>query len=140
MQEIEAGLLRLAQSYPGRLAAQGILLAGFSLGAILASRFAVAAPARFPRLYLVEGGHQVWDAPSLRQFARGGGQGVVLGCGSRLCAARSASLCQRLKDQGMACARVLAPGLGHSYTVPLPGLARVPWEELVRQDPRWTRR
>jgi pimeloyl-ACP methyl ester carboxylesterase len=137
MQEIEAGLAALNRRHPARLDAGGILLAGFSLGAILAARFAVAAPARFPRLYLVEGGHQVWDAVGLRRFARGGGKGVVLGCGSRGCAARSAVLCQRLEREGVGCAQVVAPGLGHSYTAPLPTLARRSWETLVRPDPRW---
>jgi len=129
--ELEAGARALAQRQPGRVSSGPVLLAGFSLGAILASRLAVAAPARFPRLYLVEGGQQVWTPATLASFARGGGKALVLGCGSKGCGVWARQVCAEATRRGLGCAAVVAPQLGHSYTAPLPSLAREPWRRLL---------
>jgi pimeloyl-ACP methyl ester carboxylesterase len=135
--EMEAGI-GVLRGLPGVTLAEGpILLAGFSLGAIVASRFAVEAPARFPRLYLVEGGQAVWTGAALRRFASQGGRGLLFGCGRTGCAAQSERLCKQARTLGLICRVVTAPGLGHSYTEPLPGLARPAFRELLATDPRF---
>ncbi len=137
MAEIEAGLAALRARFPGRQAPGPMVLAGFSLGAILASRFAVANPKRFPYLYLAEGGHKVWTPTNIWRFASSGGQSLVLGCGGRGCGARSNSLCRACKKAGVHCSSVTALGLGHSYTDPLLGLALPLFRQMMTSDPRW---
>lgn len=106
------------------------LLAGFSLGAILAARLAVARPADFPRLYLVEGSHHVWTPAAVRRFGRGGGRAVLFGCGRRGCLAQSRRICRALRRQKVTCEAVLAPGLGHGYDGALPRVAKPAFERL----------
>jgi pimeloyl-ACP methyl ester carboxylesterase len=138
MAEIQAGLEALAARFPGRLAEGPPLLIGFSLGAIHSARFAVAAPKRFPRLYLVEGSHKVWTPKNIRRFAKGGGQAVLFGCGRRGCGAQSRRLCKALTQAGVRCAEATIPSLGHSYTQPLTGKALPLFNEMMADDPRWS--
>lgn len=135
--EMEAGI-RVLRGLPGVALAEGpILLAGFSLGAVVASRLAVEAPARFPRLYLVEGGQAVWTEAALRRFGSRGGRGLLFGCGRAGCAAQSERLCRKARSLGLLCRVVTARELGHSYTEPLPRLAAPAFQELVASDPRF---
>jgi len=137
MAEIDAALRALEARYPGRVDAATPLLAGFSLGAIYSARFAVAHPARFPRLYLVEGSHKVWTRRNMRRFARGGGRAVLFGCGRKGCGAWSRRLCKGLSRLKVSCAEVTVPTLGHSYTDPLPRRALPLFRKMVAEDTRW---
>jgi len=136
--EIDAALSALDARYPGRVDRERPLLAGFSLGAIYSARFAVATPARFPRLYLVEGSHKVWTAKNMRRFARKGGKAVLFGCGRKGCGAWSRRLCRGFARLKVRCAEVTVPGLGHSYGDPLPRRARPLFRELISDDPRFS--
>jgi pimeloyl-ACP methyl ester carboxylesterase len=131
--EVDAALAALARAHPDRVAPGPPLLAGFSLGAILAARFAVASPDRFPRLYLVEGSHQVWDPPAVARFARGGGRAIVFGCGGRGCGAVTRRLCAGFARAKVDCATATAPRLGHGYGAPLPELVRPSWRSLFAE-------
>ena len=124
--EIKAALAALEAKHPGRQAARPVVLAGFSLGAIYAARFAVAAPGTFPWLYLVEGSHKVWTPANIRRFARGGGKAVLFGCGQKWCGRATRRICKGLRSRGVRCAEITVPGLGHSYGRPLTIRAR-PW-------------
>lgn len=135
--EIKAGLLALERRFPGRVDPVRPLLAGFSLGAIYAARFAVAQPARFPRLYLVEGSQRVWTAKNVRRFARGGGQRVVFGCGRKGCGARSRRICKILRARKLRCAEATVPRLGHSYVRPLTTLALPLFRAMLAEDARF---
>jgi pimeloyl-ACP methyl ester carboxylesterase len=138
MKEIDAALAALERRFPRRVAKDPLLLAGFSLGAILSARFAVAAPKRFPLLYLVEGSHRVWTPKNIRRFAKGGGKAVLFGCGRRGCGAQSRRICRGLKKHGVWCSEVTVPTLGHSYTAPLPQRALPLFRQMVALDPRWS--
>lgn len=140
MAEIDAALAALKARHPDRVDDRAPLLAGFSLGAIYAARFAVASPRRFPRLYLVEGSHKVWTARNLRRFARGGGKWVVFGCGRKGCGAWSRRLCKSFVRQGVSCAEETVPDLGHSYTEPLPAKVLPHFRKMVADDGRWPAR
>jgi pimeloyl-ACP methyl ester carboxylesterase len=137
LQEVDAALAALKEKYPGRVDPSAPVLAGFSLGAIYSARFAVAQPARFPRLYLVEGSHKVWTYKAMRRFARKGGKAVLFGCGRRGCGAQSRRICRGLKKLKVWCTEVTVPGLGHSYTDPLPARALPGFREMMGADPRW---
>jgi pimeloyl-ACP methyl ester carboxylesterase len=135
--EIDAGI-KVLRAVPGVTIADGpVLLAGFSLGAINAARLGVESPRRYPRLYLVEGGHAVWTAEALGRFARQGGRGLVFGCGHAGCTAQSERICRQALKLRLTCQVVSAKNLGHSYTDPLPGLARPSIKELLAGDERW---
>jgi pimeloyl-ACP methyl ester carboxylesterase len=135
--EIEAGLAALRAAYPDRIATGPTVLIGFSLGAIIAARLAVEEPARFPRLLLVEGAHAVFTPEAVRRFARRGGSGVVFGCGSRGCGLAARRICSLLRREKLECAEVTVPGLGHTYTDPIPSRARGSFDRLVSSDVRW---
>jgi pimeloyl-ACP methyl ester carboxylesterase len=135
--EIEAGVAALRARHPGRVADGPLLIIGFSLGAIIGARLAVETPARLPRLVLVEGAHDVLAPENVRRFARGGGKGVVFGCGSRGCGARARRLCGALQRAGLICAEATAPDLGHTYTGPIPKLVRPHVDHMLAGDPRW---
>jgi pimeloyl-ACP methyl ester carboxylesterase len=135
--EIEAGL-RALREVPGVTIVDGpVLLAGFSLGAINASRLGVESPRRYPRLYLVEGGHAVWTSEAIGRFARQGGRGLLFGCGHAGCTAQSERICRQAIKLRLTCQVVSAKNLGHSYTDPLPRLARPGFKELLAGDERW---
>lgn len=129
--EIYTALAALEARHPGRQARGPVLLAGFSLGAIYAARFAVADPKKYPRLYLVEGSHRVWTAANIRRFGRGGGKAVLFGCGQKWCGARSRRICKALRRHGVRCAEITVAGLGHGYGRPLTTLARPLFTEMI---------
>jgi pimeloyl-ACP methyl ester carboxylesterase len=137
MREIDAALAALKARYPGRVDIERPLLTGISLGAIYSARFAVAKPERFPRLYLVEGSHKVWKWKAMRRFARRGGKAVLFGCGRKGCGAWSRRICRGLTKLRVWCAEVTVPGLGHTYTSPLPERALPKFREMMATDPRW---
>lgn len=133
--EIKAALATLRAKHPGRQDAGPLLLAGFSLGAIHAARFAVAEPKKYPRLYLVEGSHRVWTAKNIRRFARKGGQAVLFACGRKGCGAQSRRICRALRHYKVQCAEVTVPTLGHSYNHPLTARARPLFKQLILRQP-----
>jgi len=137
MQEIDAALAALKARYPDRVDDGPLLLAGFSLGAVYAARYAAARPERFPRLYLVEGSHKEWRPEAVRRFATKGGRAVLFGCGRKGCGAWSRRLCRSFAALEVQCAEVTVPDLGHSYTEPLPERALPLFREMVSSDPRW---
>jgi hypothetical protein len=77
--EIEAGLAALEARYPGRVTREGMVLAGFSLGAILAPGLVESSPGKYPHLFLVEGGVEKLDKKRIASLRRAG----VAGAGSR---------------------------------------------------------
>lgn len=129
--EIRAALATLEAKHPGRRVAGPVALAGFSLGAIYAARFAVADPRKYPRLYLVEGSQKVWTRANIRRFGRGGGKAVLFGCGQRWCGAASRRICKSLRRHGVSCAEVTVPRLGHGYGRPLTTLARPLFSRMI---------
>lgn len=129
--EIRTALAALEAKHPGRRAVGPVVLAGFSLGAIYAARFAVAEPKKYPRLYLVEGSHKVWTAANIRRFGRGGGEAVLFGCGQKWCGAASRRICKALRRHGVQCAEITVPRLGHSYGRPLTTLARPLFSKMI---------
>jgi pimeloyl-ACP methyl ester carboxylesterase len=137
LREVDAALAALKARYTDRVDTSTPLLTGISLGAIYAARFAVATPRRFPRLYLVEGAHKVWTYKAMRRFAKRGGQAVVFGCGRKGCGAQSRRICRGLTGLGAACSEVTVPGLGHTYTEPLPTRARPLFLQMMAADQRW---
>jgi pimeloyl-ACP methyl ester carboxylesterase len=69
---IDASLAALEDRYPAYADTSTPLLAGFSLGASEILTLAVQAPARFPRIALVEGGTSGWTDARIEAYRAGG--------------------------------------------------------------------
>jgi pimeloyl-ACP methyl ester carboxylesterase len=127
--EIDAGMAALKARYGAWLVDGPVVYTGFSLGAILGVKIAARRPASFPRLVLIEGGHDGWTYARVKAFAAGGGKRVLFACGQKGCQLAAASAAQRLRATEVDSRVVLAPGVGHSYGGPVSGLIaeELPW-------------
>jgi pimeloyl-ACP methyl ester carboxylesterase len=138
--EIEAGLAVLRERFPGRLDEGPALYIGFSLGARFGISIALAHPGRYPRLLLSEGGHDDWNAASVRRFAEGGGLRVLFGCGDLACVAEAKPKVPILEAAGIQVKRVYGAGSGHQPYGPLFDETRRVIDWLFEGDPRWVNR
>ncbi|MCC6527035.1 MAG: hypothetical protein IT373_30590, partial [Polyangiaceae bacterium] len=114
--EVAVGLAALARRFGADAATDGELVwGGFSWGAILGVGIARGAPARYPRLVLVEGGHDPWTAAAAHAYAAAGGKRVLFVCGSMGCVHAAVPPAARLAASGVAIKIELADGMGHGY-------------------------
>ncbi|MFO8070723.1 MAG: hypothetical protein R6V85_02505 [Polyangia bacterium] len=136
--EIEAALSALEERYPGRVSRDEMVLAGFSLGAILAPALAVDEPGRYDVLFLVEGGTKKLDRRWILSLKKAGVRGVGLamsGAGRRNIARGAA---RRLDRLGLGAAFVDMSGAGHAYSDDFARAGRAAVEKLLetsREDP-----
>jgi len=131
--EIAAGRAALVARHPGRVADGPDVYVGFSQGAHRISRMALADPARFPRVQLIEGGASFWRGPT--RYARHGGR-VALVCAMRWCEQRGRRAAEAL-NRGRAEARLeRRDGAHHDFDVMEPAI-RETFEWLVADDPRF---
>jgi hypothetical protein len=72
-------------------------------------------PALFPRVVLVEGGHDKWSAGAAASYAKGGGQRVLFACGQPGCVAAAKPRAALLDKAGVLTKVVHAKDVGHSY-------------------------
>lgn len=134
--EIAAARRALVARFEGRVADGPDVYVGFSQGAHRVSRLALADPARYPRVQLVEGGASFWRGAS--RYARSPGR-VAFVCAVRWCALRGEQA-RRVLDRGRAEARLeRREGRHHDLDVMEPAI-RETFEWLVRDDPRFRAR
>ena len=135
-QEIDAGLASLSAAFPGFVDNGPVVLAGFSLGAILAVAIATRRPERFPRLVLVEGGDG-WTLQAARSFRKGGGQRVLFACSQGGCLASARVASGTLKKAALEVEIAKGKNEGHTYVgdVMERYAERFPW--LTEGDERW---
>jgi poly(3-hydroxybutyrate) depolymerase len=133
---VHAALEALAARFVGYVDVERPLVTGFSLGATEIAQLAVSDPARFPRVAVLEGGHNVWTSSSIATFAARGGLRVLFGCGSAWCLPPAQAAAKRL-EQGGVQARLAFAAVGHTTDRPLQEALRaeLPW--FVGGDPRW---
>ncbi|AUX39377.1 uncharacterized protein SOCE26_007660 [Sorangium cellulosum] len=118
-QELDAGLAALRARFPEHMDPGPALYTGFSLGAIMGSAIAARRAALFPRLVLVEGGHDKWTPGAAKAFAEGGGQRVLFVCAQAGCGAAAASAAKRLEKAGVLTRVVRSQEAGHRYDGPV---------------------
>jgi len=131
--EIEAALSALERTYPGRVTREGTVLAGFSLGAILAPGLAEAAPGAYPYLFLVEGGVEKLDKARIAALARAGVRGIGLAMsapGRREKARKALGL---LGKAGIDAEFVDMKGAGHAYSAGFPEAGRAALAALLEE-------
>jgi hypothetical protein len=136
--EIEAALAALRVRFGDYIAPGPILYVGFSLGAILGVGIVSDDASRFPRVVLIEGGHDNWSQARAKAFATAGGKRVLFACGQRACQNETKSPEKLLGRLGIETKSVYGGEVGHTYDGPVAeqiGRA-LPW--LVGDDPRWS--
>jgi predicted esterase len=132
---VEAALEAIATRFAGYVDIERPLLAGFSLGAAEVAELAVGAPTRFPRIALVEGGHSVWNAVTIRSFAADERR-VLFGCGSTWCVPLAKAAALRLEKGGVQTRTVYAR-VGHTIDRPLQEAILTELSWFLQEDPRW---
>ncbi|XYH99036.1 hypothetical protein ACMHYB_04520 [Sorangium sp. So ce1128] len=136
-QEIDAGLAALRARFPEHVDPGAVLYTGFSLGAIMGSAIAARRPALFPRLVLVEGGHDRWTPATAKAFAEGGGQRVLFVCAQAGCGAAASAAAARLEKAGVLTRVVRGKEAGHRYDGPVAEETQRALGWILEGDPRW---
>ena len=113
--EIDAALTALSRKYNGYVDTHRMVLAGFSLGAILASPIAITSPNRFTTLFLIEGGLKTLDKRKLLALKRSGVEAIGLAMSSPKYRAQAKKLLSTLKKLGIRAQYVDMAGAGHNY-------------------------
>ena len=126
--EVDAGVAALEAKYGGRVETAPILWVGLSRGAYLGSFIAARQPERFPRLILVEGGHDPWTADNAASFARGGLR-VLFICGQGACNVLAKKAVRQLDHAGIETQLHDVPKMGHGLNADAdaPILKALPW-------------
>ncbi|HXX65821.1 MAG TPA: hypothetical protein VEK07_01485 [Polyangiaceae bacterium] len=133
---VDAALQALGARFGPYVDTDTPVLVGFSLGATEVAQIAIADPARFARIALLEGGHGVWTAASARDFSSKGGRRVLFGCGSAWCTPLAKASAALLERHGIE-TRVVYAAVGHTTDRPLQDaiMREVSW--FLAEDPRW---
>ncbi len=113
--EIEASLQALEERYPGRVTRERMVLAGFSLGGILAPGLALADPGKYEFLFLVEGGVKKLDKRKIKSLSRVGVKGVGMAMSASGRRKLAMDAVARLEARGVRAVFVDMKGAGHSY-------------------------
>ena len=132
---VDAALETLAARFVGYVDIERPVVAGFSLGATEVAELAVGAPARFPRVALVEGGHGVWNDVTIRNFA-GEDRRVLFGCGSSWCAPSAKAAALSVAKGGVQAQTVYA-NVGHTTDRPLQEAIMSELSWFLEGDLRW---
>lgn len=135
--EIEAGLSALRARFEPFVDPGPLLLLGFSLGAILGSPIAQQAPARYPRLVLIEGGLNRWSPSNAAAYVKGGGERLFVGCGQGGCLAQAEKLASNLEKSGLPVRFGGSARAGHTYDGPVAQAVEEGFAWLVEGDLRW---
>jgi hypothetical protein len=137
LREIRGGIAAVRARFGVHVADGPVVYAGFSLGAIVGARMALAEPALFPFLVLAEGGHAVWTAESVARFAAGGGRGVLFVCSTAACEVAATPLLARFRSAGVEAQLVSAGRIGHVVDDRVVEAIRPGFRWLVRDVPEY---
>ncbi len=135
--ETGAALAALGRRFPDHADVEQPLYTGFSLGAIMGVSIASRLPAQYPRLVLIEGGHDNWTIGSAAAFARGGGRRVLFVCSQAYCENDAKRAGQRLATAGVGMRVVRGADVGHRYDGPTAETTRKALAWVLEGDERW---
>lgn len=135
--EIDAALAALKARFPDFVDAERPLYTGFSLGAIMGVSIAARAPDRYPRMVLVEGGHDKWTRETSVAYAKGTPKRVLFVCSQGHCGSEAKMAGTRLEKAGAMVLVARGPNVGHRYDGPTAEEAKraLPW--VLEGDARW---
>lgn len=135
--EVAAARRALAERYPGRVDEGPDVWVGFSQGAHRVAALALAEPARFTRVQLVEGGRPLWNAAAARRLAATDAR-VALVCAMRWCEQRTEALARTLRAGRVRVELERIPAAHHDLVTMEPAIRRT-FEWLVAEEPRFAR-
>lgn len=115
LSEIEAGSNALRDRFGAYLESGATVLVAFSLGAIYASHFVIEHADDFPRLVLIEGGFNGWSRWQVAQFAKHGGERVLIACAQTACRNAAKAAQPAFEKGGVDYRFTYAAGAGHTY-------------------------
>lgn len=135
--EIDAGLAALRARFGAWVDDGPVVYAGCSRGAFLGASIAAEHAAHFPRIALVEGGHDPWTPANVQRFADGGGKRVLFTCGQGACYEAANAKARLLRAAGVEAKVAYAPFMGHMCHDRVADETRraMPW--LLAGDERW---
>ncbi len=136
--EIDAGLRALRARFGAHVAEGPSILVGFSLGANVGARIAIADPAAFPRLVLAEGGHGAWARPATLAFAKGGRR-VLFACSQAGCREVAKGPAAALRAAGIETDLAYAGNIGHLVDERVVSSIRARWPFVIEGDERYPR-
>lgn len=135
--EIDAGVRALRARFGAHVADGPLTLVGFSLGANVGARVAIADPAAFPRLVLAERGHSAWTRPAALAFAKGGGERVLFACSQGGCKEAVRAPTAALRAAGVATELAYAGNIGHLVDERVVASIHARWPFVVEGDARY---
>lgn len=133
--ELDAALAALRARYGDAVDVTSPGVAGFSLGAEIASPWALSHHAAFA--VYVEGGLARWDRARARRFTRAGVGGVLFACGHAGCVRRAREVVSLLRAEGIAAGVADGSGAGHVYWGPVAAALARQWPSLHAVAPRF---
>jgi hypothetical protein len=127
---------RAARAAEPRILARSGVYAGFSQGASMGAPILHEHAGAFPYAVLIEG-FSPWNIPLARRFLSGGGQRVLLVCGSKQCGSVAKTSAHWLEVAGGQARFEMVEGAGHTAAGPIMKRveAALPW--LLAGDPNW---
>jgi predicted esterase len=136
--EIEASILALEKKYPNKVSRKGMVLAGFSLGAILIPRLAIMEKGKFSYLFLTEGGDYLLDYPRARILKKQGLKGIVLAVGKEHKRAKVANMVHLFKNLGANAYFLYMKGAGHHYSKDFEKTGKAALKSILIETPNTT--
>lgn len=135
--EIDEALSALRARWPDHVDDGPLVYAGFSLGSFHGVDVVTRTPSRTPRVVLIEGGHDQWNAERVRRFADNGGERVLFVTGQATNEERSRHVARDLSDVGVAARVAHAEGAGHVYTGEVRDRLAESFDWVIEGDDRW---
>lgn len=115
--ELNAAETALRARFGDRISPGIAAIGGFSKGTWHVVTMARGAPARFPAILLMEGGHGALDKATIRALGAARTR-VALACGTRSCTRTAVARCRGLEKAGAPCRSAVDLDVGHSYNPP----------------------
>jgi predicted esterase len=113
--ELQALVLALRARMGADLSPRDWTYMGYSQGATMGALAIVGEMTDFARLILIEGGAENWTTSRAQQFREGGGQSVLLACGTKGCATHGRRSLVALEGADLEAAHLHVTGGGHTY-------------------------
>lgn len=131
--EINAGISALKSAFPGQISDDGMILVGFSLGAILSPGILRLNPQKFKTLFLIEGLVDKLDKRTLRNIKKTGINriGLAMSTGKYRIAAKK--IVRWNEKLGIQSVFVNMAGAGHNYHPDFPTMGRKALMQLLQQ-------
>jgi hypothetical protein len=133
--EVEAAVDALEQRYPGRVTREGTVLAGFSLGAILAGPIARSDPEVYPYVFLVEGGGKTMQRTWARSLRKAGVKGIGFAMSLQHLRQKALKAVPIFERAGLRTVFVDMKGAGHGYRADFATTGRDALMRLTAEQP-----